>query len=245
MALLSRGNEKLGKGIVSFNLPAKKTCPGATKTCLSVCYATNGRFRCNSVKNKNQRNLEFAKRPDFDRLMVSELTTSRVKFVRIHSSGDLYDAVYANAWYRIIRALPDVTFWLYTRSWRKDDIRGVLKKMARLPNLHLWYSVDKDTGIPGRLPRGVRTAWLMTREVDVPAKRVDLVFLSRKLRKPLVPSADIECSDSRLSPICPTETGLPGAHEVTCASCRKCFTKPDTNNGADINRNRIPLAVVA
>ena len=43
--------------------------------------------------------------------------------------------------------------------------------MARLPNLQLWFSADRDTGLPESVPDGFRVAWLMTNPEDAPPRR--------------------------------------------------------------------------
>lgn len=236
--LLSRLNEKIGDGAWSWSIPAVKTCPGSTPTCRSKCYARTHRFRFNSVKNRLARNLEFARRPDFWAIMVGTIRENGVQTLRIHSSGDWFSPAYVDQWAKIAKMCPDVTMWGYTRSWRKPAIRRSLAKLARAPNLTLYYSCDRDTGLPVNLPAGVRTAWLQVEEDDLPAAPVDLVFRSRNIRSIV---AKTVATPGKKSMVCPTETGLPDAHDHHCSTCQVCFT-PDTTS--EHRSGRVPLSVL-
>ena len=105
-------------------------------------------------------------------------------------------------------------FFTYTRAWRVPAVRAALEELSRLPNLALWYSADRETGIPGIVPSRVRIAWLMTAADDLPPPEAGLVFRTLALRKqPAVEVAGV--------PICPAESGhLPSA---TCDRCRICW----------------------
>lgn len=137
---LSRGNSKIHKALI-WNLPAGKTCPGATKLCSEICYAKDAEvFRKNTVPQSRARNWEVAKRPDFADLMIQKLKRSRINQLRIHESGDFFNQKYLNAWVKIIKAYPDMEFWAYTKSYKLD-----FSEALKLKNLHLRYSVDATT----------------------------------------------------------------------------------------------------
>jgi hypothetical protein len=57
--------------------------------------------------------------PGWEARMARELTHKRYAagaHIRIHDSGDFYSDDYVDAWLRIIRATPHVTFYAYTKS---------------------------------------------------------------------------------------------------------------------------------
>src|SRR6202030_1664315 len=90
--------------------------------------------------------------------------------VRIHGSGDFYSAEYVRAWIAVVRACPGTRFYAYTRSWRVPEIAGALADLAKCQNVRLWYSCDKDTGIPVTTPRRVTLAWMQTAADDLPSR---------------------------------------------------------------------------
>jgi hypothetical protein len=133
--------------------------------------------------------------------------------VRLHVGGELYSPGYAKKWLAIMRQLPRVRFFLFSRTWRIAAIRPVLEQMARRKNVRLWYSCDRETGVPDDVPRGVRLAWLMVDHQDVPP-RADLVFRVRRLRSQPVKRIG-------LTLVCPVE-GATG-HRTDCERCRVCW----------------------
>jgi hypothetical protein len=138
--VLSRGNEKIARALI-WNLPAGKTCPGATELCSQICYAKDAEVLHNNVVPQSRaRQWDIAKRPDFRELMIAKLARARLPRMRIHESGDFYSQKYLDDWVAIILADPDRTFWAYTKSWNLDFTEAL-----KLPNLFLRYSVDATT----------------------------------------------------------------------------------------------------
>jgi hypothetical protein len=213
--LLAFGNDKLGDAIVSFGIPAVRTCPGMSTICRRLCYARGGRFRYPAVKKAYRRNVEAAQRPDFAARLIEEIARSGATVVRIHVSGDFFSADYVRAWTQVATAHPQVTFFAYTRSWRAGSIRQALDTFATLSNVRLWFSADRETGLPSDLPEGVRIAWLETKEEEDVPEGVDLVFRPRQLRKR--PNARVP-----LSLVCPADVNQPDK-KVTCGSCGSCW----------------------
>jgi hypothetical protein len=93
-------------------------------------------------------------------------------------------------------------------------IAPVLGQMARLRNVRLWYSTDRETGVPDSVPRGVRVAWLEVGEGQ--SEPADLVFVIRRLRR----AASLRLE---LPLICPHETPQGREAEVTCTTCGRCW----------------------
>ena len=211
--VLVRGNDKIGQQIFAFNLPAVDTCPGMSSAC-SSCYAQRGRWTFAKVQESLHRNWEASRHPFFAERMIREIRKRRVHVVRIHASGDFYSVSYIRAWLRIARNCPWVTFYAYTRSWRLSGLRVELEELAALSNVRLWYSADRDTGMPTELPEGVRVAWLQEDADDPIPGGVDLVFRIHRLRRQ--PAKRIG-----LTLVCPVEQG--SGNSTTCTSCGLCW----------------------
>lgn len=217
---LRSGNEKLGERVFTYSLPAITTCPGATDACRSTCYATRHRYLSTSVRYALSTNLATltaapAQVESDIRRQLAAARTSR-PLVRLHPSGDFFAVAYAWLWYRIIRDHPAVQFWVYTRSWRFPRFAAILTKLAALPNLRLFYSIDRDTGLPAAVPESVRLAYLSISPDDTPPHEADLVFRDYAIRGvPQIRANGVL--------VCPHENGTMGAPHVTCASCRLCI----------------------
>jgi len=145
-----------GKGVKvnnAFGLPAGKafSCPGATPLCEKVCYAGRiekqykaflavmlANFAALSGKNVDEMtDLLTVMITDF----VSECTRKNVPaFFRIHHDGDFFSTDYAIAWDNVIKAFPEVTFWVYTRSFTPE--MNVVPFLVGNANLNLLLSVD-------------------------------------------------------------------------------------------------------
>lgn len=209
--LLQMGNEKLGVAIHQWSIPAQITCPGCTECWRTACYALRGRYVFSKVREKLQWCYEQCQRENFVTRMADEIRRSGVLSLRIHCSGDFWSRQYAEAWLTIMKQFPRVRFYGYTRSWRVPKIAGVLEQMAALRCCRLWYSVDSETGLPERVPLGVRLAYLQIRKDEQP-EQADLVFRVRKLRK-----------EASLPIICGAETSEGKADGTNCGSCQRCF----------------------
>jgi hypothetical protein len=166
------------------------------------------------VKARALRSLELSRRPDFVRRMVAFIFAMDIRVVRIHVGGDFYSAAYARKWLEIMRRLPGVRFFLFFRCWRVPAILPVLEAMARQKTCRVWFSCDRQTGIPVSVPPRVRLAWLQTAEDDVPP-RADVVFRVRRLRRK--PAKRVS-----LALVCPVENGVTG-HRTSCEQCGVCW----------------------
>jgi hypothetical protein len=215
--MLTPGNKKLGGHLIwGFGLPSGtlKLCPGMSPACRSVCYAVRVQgFRPQAAK-LYRRNLRLAKRKDFVRRIRAFLICEGIRVVRIHTGGEFATVRYARKWLRIVERSPRVRFFTYTRAWRIPAIAEVLERMSQLPNMVLWYSADRDTGLPETIPPKVRIAWLVTKPDEHVPVDADLVFRSQSLRKTHAVELDGV-------PICPAENGQPTP--TTCDRCRICW----------------------
>lgn len=233
-------NSKLGSKIWTFDLPAQKTCPDSTEACRSVCYASLGRYRTHRVRRRMEASLKASRKAVFADIVVGLVEGQGAEVVRVHAAGDYYSPAYARKWLAVMRALPGVRFYFYTRAWRRRATRAVLLRMAKLPNVRVWFSADRDTGMPARklIPAGVRVAYLQLAAADVPPAGCDLVFRASRLRR--IPAASVPDLAGRAVPVCPTETGLSGSDKVTCGTCGACW-----RGEPGYERGRTALPVVA
>lgn len=142
----SRGNLKLDKRILIWNLPAIKTCPGASTACKSYCYALKAERVYPSARHSREKNLLFSKREDFVQQIVSYLEKRPETIVRLHESGDFYSQHYLEAWKAIARSLPSKTFYAYTKSYymphfwdnMPDNMRIIQSVESRFPHMVDW-----------------------------------------------------------------------------------------------------------
>lgn len=214
-SLLLFGNEKLSESAAHFDLPAIRTCPGRSKLCSEKCYALRGRYRFPQVQQRLQWAFEQAKRRDFVDRMVEELYRRGVLLMRWHCAGDVFSPAYARKMLEVIGRSPHTTFWAYTRSWRVPAIYPVLKAIAMMPNMTLWFSADSETGYPVEVPDHAKVCWMQTeREEEI--ELAELVFLDHPLRKERIPLGMID-------KICPAETPEGKTRGTTCATCRYCW----------------------
>jgi len=137
----------------AFGLPAGQaySCPGATTVCESVCYAGKLEKVFPSMRALLEHNWQILSNADYG-TMVSELNAMVREFIadcekrgaekafRIHWDGDFFSREYASAWANVIRRNPDVTFWVYTRSF--TNRLNVIDIIADIPNLSVYLSVD-------------------------------------------------------------------------------------------------------
>lgn len=208
--LLTQGNAKLGLCISHFDLPAGETCPGQSELCSTHCYAKMGRFHFPAVEERLAWNYQQSLRTDFVSRMIAEIKRKGVLVVRLHCSGDLYSAEYALKWLEVMRQCPKVRFYLYSRSWRIEDIAPVLEQMAALRCCRVWFSVDCETGIPASIPPSVRLAYLQADEDEEP-ELLDLLFVVRRLKS--------YAKRVSLPMLCPHQAGK----QDNCGSCGTCF----------------------
>jgi hypothetical protein len=234
--ILQPGNEKLSRKILTFGLPTIETCPGASESCKTACYARRGHYCGRAAQQKRQENYVLANRPDFASLVIEELREVKQRIVRPHDSGDFFSAAYVRKWIRIAKvgASLGLTFYAYTRSWTVASIRPSLAEFANLPNVRLWYSSDAETGIPTLESKRLRTAYMQVSPVDIPSRKVDLVFRDYSLRQE-------KAKTIFGSLVCPYENGatrFPGS-ELTQFDCYRCGLCWDvTNRARDPRRHR-------
>ena len=128
MVYISRGNLKLHKSVGIFSLPPGKTCPGAGG-CKQYCYANKSELMYPNVRESRQRNFEESLQPDFVLTVEKYIHTRKLKTMRLHEAGDLYNQAYIGKWAKIATLCPDTRFFVYTKSLHLD-----LTPLTGLPN---------------------------------------------------------------------------------------------------------------
>lgn len=144
----------------AFGLPSglAYSCPGQTATCGKVCYA--GKLEkiykaFLAVLLGNWEALKDASYADMVTMLsgvVQEFRGDLAKrakrghtvdpIFRIHHDGDFFSIDYAKAWAEVCRQNPDITFWVYTRSFIPSI--NVVPFITGIPNLTVYLSVDED-----------------------------------------------------------------------------------------------------
>lgn len=215
-------NSKLGPLIHSWSIPADRhTCPGASGLCRARCYAKRGFFRTGGVDRAYTRNYEYSLTDQFVDWMLNELTYRMVNTVRIHVAGDFYSIEYIDKWINIIESAKRCTFFAYTRSWRKDEMLPALIRLSKLPNMELWWSIDRETG-PAPTIRGVRRAYMAINDVDasLAPSDCDIVFRDK-------PTTVMKKANG--VQVCPNENCVPVKNKITCSRCGICYGKAIPN----------------
>lgn len=161
---LSDGNSKLIDTLI-FNLPARMTCPGATKACSAACYAMKAQLQYKTARDARQHNFDMVKdNPNWHNEFIVQLSKKlerarkTFKYFRIHESGDFFNQQYVDSWYKICQRFPQLQFLAYTKSHMLD-----FSKLASLPNVTIRYSVWADskhepkTAMPFAIMEGIET----------------------------------------------------------------------------------------
>jgi hypothetical protein len=215
--MFTRGNGKIGQEIWGFALPSarRSTCPGSTRTCRSACYDKRLERMRPAMLAHRRRNLRLSRRPEFVPTAVALIKLWSIQVLRWGVGGDVYSAAFARKLQAVMKATRGTRHYLYSRSWRVPEIAAVLEEIARLRNVRLWYSLDRDTGWPEKIPARVRLAYLQVEHDDLPPEGVDLVFRTRKLRR-------VAQTRVRGARVCPPEDGVERLRKVTCEDCTIC-----------------------
>ena len=141
---LGKGNKKLSKTILVWNIPAIKTCPNCSK-CKDTCYARKAERLYPQVLPCRESNLEDTKHPLFVNNMIVKICEMQVnakkhipKHIRIHESGDFYSLKYFLDWLEIAKRLPDFKFWTYTKNL---EVMDWVKKHNLPSNFNIVFSI--------------------------------------------------------------------------------------------------------
>jgi hypothetical protein len=203
------------------------TCPGSTPECERICYAERPVAEMNTVASmwlENSMTDDVAPIPE------------EAKLLRLHVSGDFNTVVYIENWIKRLTERPDVTCWVYTRSWRVPELLPALERLRAMPNVQMFASMDASC--PDVPPEGWRRSWIhrsydqsiqsglpmedrlhphmLSLGVDVEGRSI----LRTSDRNMIVWESDDPLT-SAYTPafVCPEETG----DKQNCVECRYCF----------------------
>jgi len=150
MDIAIKGNSKMGKHVYIFNIPAKKTCT-PTSWCLKgkdgkpACYALRNNFLLpNAISSAEERYIQ-SQSDSFIEEMTNFIKKRKVKYFRIHSSGDFYSEVYINKWIEIAKNCSETKF---RSSTHRRDLIHKIEELNSLPNVIVRESLDKDIEKP-------------------------------------------------------------------------------------------------
>ena len=140
----------------SWSLPAERSCPASKASIVKLgddavcklCYAGRGFYRMSNVQAaqgaRYQWVLESMIADGGEDFVVGMVTMIRADvdkrgepIFRVHDSGDLFSAPYALLWGRIADAMPDVQFWIPTRSHTLPRLLDAIRELASRPNVEV------------------------------------------------------------------------------------------------------------
>jgi|TARA_R100000049_G_C1904406_1_gene53469 hypothetical protein len=168
--LFGKKNSKHDKeDIYSSSLPAVDTCIGCTAFCKSICLARVGNFTFPNVQEGYQERLKLSLSECFVPVAVKELTIRKhkgkhIKYVRWHVSGDVYSQGYLEKLVEIARQVPQVEFFMYTKSTSLD-----WTGWEKLPNTVVIHSDGGKYPINKRKPH----ATIFNSKEDIPDDYTD------------------------------------------------------------------------
>lgn len=157
-------SETSAMGCHSWSLPAGPSTCGGFKggggTICGSCYAAQGRYAMpNVISAQAARWAWWTAAPLEER--VETLSTAirdackRRPYFRVFDSGDFASPEDCLAWAQIAAACPEVSFWIPTRVWWREEYREGLQALAALPNVAVRRSalkVDEKPPIDPTLP---------------------------------------------------------------------------------------------
>jgi hypothetical protein len=137
--------------VYNFGIPAfqsesgLKTCPMAGQ-CAKGCYAQQGAYLWTPVAKAYEWRLSQTLETNFSDLMIKAIESkfktanrqSKQLVIRIHDSGDFYNAEYIGKWFEVMKHYPTVKFYAYTKM---VPLFQKLTKQGKVPaNFTLIYS---------------------------------------------------------------------------------------------------------
>jgi hypothetical protein len=172
-----------------------------------------------SNKTAHATSLEASRSSGFVSEMRRAIRTGGYYTVRIHAAGDFESPEAVRRWAQIARDNSQTDFYAYTRSWREASILPELVELAKLGNVWLWFSEDRDSG-PSPPTGRVRRAFLLLDETDAALidPGMDLIF-RHKTKIPAKRLGGIQ--------VCPYEDGVTRKMgKIKCTQCKICFSAP-------------------
>lgn len=157
---ISLGNAKVGT-IAQFNLPPVISCLNSAG-CSKYCYAKQAYKQYTETKKAWDKNLRVCSfdLDTFKHNMRDFLTIYKPRYFRLHSSGDFFSQAYLDAWFKVIREFPDITFLAYTKSYNNRSDHRYLKFNNIPKNLKLYFSIEPNEKLPKEKPKTVKYTYM-------------------------------------------------------------------------------------
>ncbi|RMD96538.1 MAG: hypothetical protein D6812_16930 [Deltaproteobacteria bacterium] len=188
---------EIGGKILTFSLPAGRTCPGA-RDCRAwfdgrtLRHGRDSIFDCYAARMEQRLPTTIWKKRVQNMTMIRALRTPRkiaagliegiqrtggdgTKGVRVHVSGDFFNATYLRAWIMVARVMPSIRFYGYTKSL--PILKKVLEDTGLPTNLRLTLSAGGryDELIPELKEKyGLGVAYVVMSEEEANAKGLEL-----------------------------------------------------------------------
>lgn len=145
--LLVNGNAKIGSNVYHFSTAATNKGIGTCFCNCPGCYGTTGCYCFASTKYSLSMRTYFARNElEFTRNeLIREIHENKIKYVRIHATGDFFSREYVQMWIDVAKECPKCVFWTYTKSFGHgfDD---VLNELNSLVNVNIVKSVVPGCG---------------------------------------------------------------------------------------------------
>lgn len=217
----------------AFSLPHISTCPGSTEVCRSSCYVNGLALHSQPtyqayVQNERMMHRILMLHPSgftATSRNMAEYIKQNVTSFRWHVSGDLFSVQHAIWVNNVSLAAPDVTFWIYTRSFE-------LVPYLDAPNLVVNLSADASNigrALAVQEAHGLRICY-MTNDGNIPKLPRDSVVFpdyalrGRDLEEPTSAPWWQSLPQSSKKQVCPAD--FFGQTENTrCGPCRKCMVQ--------------------
>lgn len=178
-----KGNAKLGKKVFTFSLPAGWTCPNALD-CLAKSDEKTGkitdgkkmRFRCfaasaeaiyPAVRKSRWKNFRLLKEAENMAKLIQSSLPKKAEIIRIHVSGDFFNADYFRAWLHVATNNPNVKFYFYTKMVL------LVKKYRQFFPDNFIYTVSRG-GKQDNLIMGLREAVVVFSEKEASDKKLEI-----------------------------------------------------------------------
>jgi len=186
------------------------SCGCISNKCLlgNSCYAKNGAYVWSNVKQALDQKLEATKKPDFINNMCNEIQQKlksakkqqKQLYIRIHSSGDFYNAEYLLKWLTVCEKFPEVQFYAYTKEvllLKLFDTYNILPKnftviysMGGIEDKHIDIDKDRHSKIFESESDLNKTDYFNAMESDLvalgPNNKIGLIFHGPKKYKNLI-----------------------------------------------------------
>lgn len=220
-----------------FSLVQVLDCPGSTPTCRSECYVHGLHEAVPGLHNKyvhNSINLRRILEDPVARRAVEVAFADWIKkhvkeHFRWHVSGDVISAEHALFIRTICQLCPDITFWIYTRTFEH------VWSLVEAENLVVNLSVDKDNFKEGYRTHQKNNCRLCYMTVDgklpVSLPKGSVIFPSYGVRGRDLPDPTEHPWWQRLSQaahkmVCPADF-FGQSESMRCGPCDKCLVPYD------------------